>query len=158
MRDEMVHIFSKEKLEDVKIGIIKGYASVFGIQDHHRDVVTKGAFKKTIRSWRLMGKMPKMLWQHDPIQPIGVWQDMGEDDKGLWVRGKLALETQQGREAYHLLKMGAIEGLSIGFRTIKAVRDEARKIRMITDVDLIEVSLVTFAANGRAMVETVKGR
>lgn len=139
-------------------GMFEGYASVFGTLDHHRDVVVRGAFFKTLRAWKLAGKMPKMLWQHEPQAPIGIWTDMREDQRGLWVKGQLALETQKGREAYHLLKMGAIDGLSIGFRAIKAAKDPTRKARLIQDVDLIEVSLVTFAANGLASVECVKGR
>src|SRR5579872_5731951 len=94
-------------------GTLKGYASFFHVVDQQQDQVAPGAFKKTLRAWRLVGKMPKMLWQHNPLQPIGVWTHLHEDKEGLYVEGRLALGVRQADEAYLLLKAGVLEGLSI---------------------------------------------
>lgn len=91
-----------------------GYASVFGVVDSYTDVVIKGAFTRTLAERR-----PALLWQHDPTVPIGVWEEMREDETGLFVRGRLA-DTVAGRDAYELLKLGALSGLSIGYRTVKS--------------------------------------
>ncbi|MBA3814633.1 MAG: HK97 family phage prohead protease [Alphaproteobacteria bacterium] len=139
-------------------GLIAGYASCFDKIDQQRDVITKGAFSKTLRAWHLSGKKPKMLWQHKFHQPIGVWTHLLQDEYGLYVEGRLALGTTQADEAYLFLKFGVLDGLSIGFRTIKAVRDVHRKARIILDIDLIEISLVTFGANPNATVRQVKAR
>jgi len=139
-----------------KKGIIAGYASFFDLMDSHQDRVAKGAFAKTLRAWRMLGKMPKMLWQHDPKCPIGVWTHLYENERGLYVEGRLALGVKQADEAYLLLKEGVIEGLSIGFRTLKATQDKTSKARILLDIDLIEISLVTFGANTCATVQQVK--
>lgn len=140
-----------------KLGLIAGYASYFDIIDQTRDRIVKGAFTKTLRAWRLAGKMPKMLWQHDPKQPIGVWTHLSEDGQGLYAEGRLTLGVTQADEAYLLLKEGALEGLSIGFRTIEAQKDKDRKVRLLLDIDLIEISLVTFGANAKATVSVISG-
>ena len=88
-----------------------------------------------------------MLWQHDPKQPIGVWTRLQEDTQGLYVEGRLTLGVTKADEAYLLLKEGALESLSIGFRTIEALQDKERKARLLLNIDLIEISLVTFGAN-----------
>lgn len=137
-------------------GIISGYASFFDVTDHYQDRVAKGAFKKTLRAWRLLGKMPKMLWQHDPKYPLGVWTSLWENERGLYVEGRLILGVQQADEAYLLLKEGVLDSLSIGFRPLKALRDKASNSRILLDIDLIEISLVTFGANARATVHQVK--
>src|SRR2546426_386258 len=93
-----------------KKGMISGYASYFDVIDRQRDRVAKGAFTKTIRAWRLLGKMPKMLWQHDSKQPIGIWTRLQEDTQGLYVEGQLTLGVAKADEAYLLLKEGALEG------------------------------------------------
>lgn len=139
-------------------GIISGYASFFNVTDQQQDLVAQGAFTKTLRAWRLLGKMPTMLWQHDPKHPIGVWTYLSENKRGLYVEGRLALGVRQADEAYLLLKEGILESLSIGFRTVKAVRDKKTNARLLLDIDLIEISLVTFGANARALVRQVKGR
>lgn len=136
-------------------GHIAGYASYFGLVDQQRDRIAKGAFTKTLRAWRLAGKMPKMLWQHDPKQPIGVWTNLSEDGQGLYVEGRLTLGVTKADEAYLLLKEGAFEGLSIGFRTIEARQDKDHKGRLLLDIDLIEISLVTFGANAKATVSVI---
>lgn len=137
-------------------GIISGYASFFNLIDHQRDRIQKGTFTKTLRAWRSSGKKPKMLWQHDPQQPIGIWTHLHEDDQGLYVEGRLALGVSKADEAYHLLKEGIIESLSIGFRTIKAISDKATGSRILLDIDLVEISLVTFGANTKALVHHIK--
>jgi len=139
-----------------KKGIIKGYGSYFDKVDQQNDIITKGAFKKTLKAWELSGKKPKMLWQHQVQKPIGIWEHMLEDDYGLYVQGRLALGVQAADEAYILLQEGILDGLSIGFRTIEAVQDTQRKARLILDLDLLEISLVTFGANPLARVHGVK--
>ena len=119
--------------------VIAGYASLFGKTDQGGDVVAAGAYGKSLGK----GVKVKMLWQHDPTQPIGVWDEVREDDRGLWVKGRLLPDVAKAREAAALLAAGAIDGLSIGYRTIKARKDDAGK-RHLTELDLWEVSLVTF--------------
>ena len=137
-------------------GMISGYASSFDVTDQQRDRVLKGAFTKSLHAWRILGKMPKMLWQHDPKCPIGKWTTLFEDDCGLYAEGYLALGIKQANEAYSLLKEGILDGLSIGFRAVKVAREPSSAVRLILDIDLIEISLVTFGANSRALVHHVK--
>jgi HK97 family phage prohead protease len=141
-----------------KRGMIAGYASFFDVVDRQQDWIAKGAFARTLRAWQLSGKTPKMLWQHNGKQPIGVWTCLQEDRQGLYVEGRLALGVRQADEAYLLLKEGALDGLSIGFRALKTRQDKERKARILLDVDLIEISLVTFGANARATVSVVGER
>jgi len=137
-------------------GTIEGYGSVFGVKDSYADIIQKGAFIKSISEHKRAKTMPAMLWQHDAGQPIGIWTDMTEDANGLKLSGKLAMETVKGKEAHALLKMGAINGLSIGFMTKQSNYDEKSEIRTLTEVELWEVSLVTFPANTKARVTQVK--
>jgi HK97 family phage prohead protease len=137
-------------------GTVEGYGSVFGVKDSYADIIQKGAFVKSIDAHREGKSMPAMLWQHDAAQPIGIWTEMSEDANGLKLKGKLAMDTVKGSEAHALLKMGAINGLSIGFMTKQAAYDEKTEIRTLTEVELWEVSLVTFPANTQARVTQVK--
>ena len=137
-------------------GIIAGYASVFDELDAQSDVVAKGAFTKSLSKYQQSKNNPAMLWMHDTAEPIGVWTQMKEDMHGLYVEGKLAIKTQNGADAYELLKLGAITGLSIGYTAIKSTKDSKTKIRTLTEVELFEVSLVTFPANVLARIHTVK--
>lgn len=137
-------------------GTIEGYGSVFGVLDKYSDMIVKGAFAASLASHKSAGTMPAMLWQHDADAPIGVWTDMIEDTKGLRVKGRLCLDTAAGKEAQALLKMGAVNGLSIGFVSVKWAYDEAADVRTLTELDLWEVSLVTFPANEKARVTSVK--
>jgi len=146
-------LFVKEFGED---GTFSGYGSVFGVKDSYSEIVAAGAFKSSLAEHRENGTFPALLWQHDPAKPIGVYTEAREDEKGLFVRGKLELDTQLGKEAHALLKAGALNGLSIGFIPIKSSYDEDTKVRTLTEVELWEVSLVTFPANGKARVEGVK--
>ncbi len=139
-------------------GTVEGYGSVFGVRDAYDDVIAAGAFVDSLKEHKTAGTMPAMLWQHDAAEPIGVWTDMVEDKNGLLVTGKLALETTRGKEAHALLKMGALNGLSIGFRSVPGTskyNDEG--VRILTAIELWEVSLVTFPANGMARITNVKG-
>ena len=137
-------------------GMIEGYGSVFGVADSYDDVIARGAFAASLKAHKAAGTMPAMLWQHEADEPIGVWTEMSEDAKGLKVRGQLCLDTSCGKEAYALLKMGALNGLSIGFISRQWSYDTETEIRTLTEVDLWEVSLVTFPANESARVIGVK--
>ncbi|MDD3029970.1 MAG: HK97 family phage prohead protease [Alphaproteobacteria bacterium] len=137
-------------------GVFTGYASVFGELDDQNEIVAAGAFTRSLAKWRRQARMPALLWMHDPTQPIGVWQSIREDANGLFVEGRLAVRTQKGGEAYELLKLGALTGLSIGYRVVRSRPDATRRARILTDVDLFEISLVTFPANDAARVADVK--
>jgi len=137
-------------------GVFAGYASVFNEVDMQNEIVAKGAFARTLRLAAQQNRTPAMLWMHDPTAPIGLWQQIREDANGLAVEGRLALRTQKGSEAYELLKLGALTGLSIGYRVVSSRIDASRKARILTDVDLFEISLVTFPANEAARVSDVK--
>ena len=121
---------------------IAGYASLFNAEDKGGDVVQKGAYAASLARLSKAGGKVKMLWQHDPMQPIGVWDEIREDDKGLHVKGRLLPEVQAGREALALLQAGAIDGLSIGYRTVRA--EKSVKGRLLHEIELWEVSMVTF--------------
>ena len=135
-------------------GTFEGYASVFNFLDHHGDSVKKGAFSNSLTSRPVKGL--KMLWQHDQNKPIGVWEEAVEDAYGLYVKGRLLMEVPQAQEAYAFLKAGVIEGLSIGYNPVNSYFDESKKVKFLTEVDLLEISLVTFAANEKAKVVSVK--
>ena len=123
--------------------VIEGYASRFGLPDQGGDIVAKGAFGASLARLAARGDKVRMLWQHDPTKPIGVWDEIREDGKGLWVKGRLLPEVARAREAAALIGAGAIDGLSIGYRTIRAERDQKGR-RKLAEVELWEVSLVTF--------------
>jgi HK97 family phage prohead protease len=137
-------------------GTVEGYGSVFGVRDDYDDVIARGAYVASLVAHKAAGTMPAMLWQHDPSAPIGVWTEMVEDSKGLKIKGQLALDTVKGKEAHALLKMGAINGLSIGFLAKQWAYDRETDVRTLTEIDLWEVSLVTFPANDKARITGVK--
>jgi HK97 family phage prohead protease len=120
-------------------GRVEGYASRFGEMDKGGDIVVKGAYTGSLAS----GRKPKMLWQHDPSQPIGVWDEVKEDETGLFVSGRILDSVEKGREIKSLIEAGAIDGMSIGYRTVKADRG-TDGARMLKELDLWEVSMVTF--------------
>jgi hypothetical protein len=144
-----------------------GYGAIFNNVDLGGDVIVPGAFKKTIADAKKSGSWPALLMQHggwgmsvDDLTPIGIWTELAEDEKGLLVTGKLA-DTPRGEEAYRLLKMApraALNGLSIGYRarkfTVGTRAEEPR--RTLLEVELMEVSLVTFPMNPKARVGSVK--
>lgn len=140
------------KREPDEDGSFEGYASVFGVVDQGMDVVERGAFRKSLGS----GRKVKMLWQHDPQQPIGVWDEVREDEKGLFVKGRLLKDVSKGREAMALMRAGAIDSMSIGYRTTEAVAEAGGRVRKLMEVDLFEISLVTFPMLPDATVTAVK--
>jgi len=123
--------------------VISGYASIFGRKDHGGDIVGKGAYSTSLGKMQAAGGKVKMLWQHDPTQPIGVWDEVREDSTGLWVKGRILTDVARGREAAALVEAGAIDGLSIGYRTVRSKKDD-KGGRLLSELELWEVSLVTF--------------
>jgi HK97 family phage prohead protease len=123
--------------------VIEGYASLFGTADQGGDIVGPGAYERSLKELAADGRRVKMLWQHDPAQPIGVWDEAREDAKGLYVKGRVLDTTQRGREAAALIAAGALDGLSIGYRTVKATKNDKGQ-RLLQELELWEVSLVTF--------------
>lgn len=139
-------------------GTIEGYGSIFGNVDSYGEVVEPGAFSASLVETRRKGQTIKMLWQHDRERPIGVWEDLAEDSKGLWVKGRLAINVSPlAKEVHGLLGMGALDGLSIGYRTLDADPHPTKpNVISLKKLMLKEVSIVTFAANDKARVESVK--
>jgi HK97 family phage prohead protease len=134
-------------------GSIEGYASLFGEIDASRDMVMPGAFNGSLRR-RGLRRIP-MLFQHDPAEPIGVWLELREDHRGLFARGKLIPEVLRARELLALLRAGTADGLSIGFKTMKARVDPRTRVRRLAEIDLWEISLVTFPLLAGARVQSV---
>lgn len=124
---------------------LAGYASVFGVPDSGGDVVRHGAFARAVG-----GSVP-LLWQHDASTPIGLVDRIAEDGRGLRVIAAIA-DTARGRDAFALLQSGALSGLSFGYRVVASRPDRARGVRELTDLDLLEVSLVTFPMQPLARV------
>lgn len=153
--DQLEVKFAGSDLMPDESGAIEGYASVFGEVDNGGDVVAKGAYRKSLAAMKSGGRKVKMLWQHDPERPIGIWDEIYEDDKGLVVKGRILTDIDKGREAISLVKAGVIDGLSIGYRTIAAAKD-ADGNRVLTEVELWEVSLVTFPMLPVAKITSVK--
>ena len=135
-------------------GYFQGYASLFGREDLGRDVVMPGAFARSLAARGAKGV--RMLFQHDPAEPIGVWEEIREDGRGLYVRGRLMPDVARAREVLSLMRAGAIDGLSIGFRTLRGRKDARSGIRRLYEVDLWEVSVVTFPMLPAARVSAVK--
>ncbi|RJF74337.1 HK97 family phage prohead protease [Rhodopseudomonas palustris] len=135
-------------------GSIEGYASLFGAVDQARDMVMPGAFTQTLKQ-RGLRKIP-MLFQHDPSEPVGVWLELIEDWRGLRARGRLIPDVARGRELLALLRAGAIDGLSIGYRTVRGQIDPKTRVRRLHQVDLWEISIVTFPLLQGARVGAVK--
>lgn len=131
---------------------ISGYASVFGERDQGGDIVQKGAYRAALARMAASGRRVAMLWQHDPLQPIGIWDEIREDDHGLKVKGRILTNVARGAEAAELVTAGALDGLSIGYRTIRSSRDQ-KGARLLEELDLWEVSLVTFPMLPAARVE-----
>ncbi len=152
-RDRLAAPFAVKAL--AREGIIEGYASVFDRIDGGHDIVLRGAFARTLAE-----RDPaaiKLLWQHDPKQPVGVIEDLREDARGLHVRARLLLELKRAREALALIEAGALDGLSIGYRAVHAHHDAATGVRVIEEIDLWEISLVTFPMQPAARIRALKG-
>jgi HK97 family phage prohead protease len=135
-------------------GTVEGYASRFGEVDQARDMVMPGAFAVTLAA-RGVRRVP-MLFQHDPAEPVGIWLELREDAHGLAARGRLIPEVARGRELLSLIRQKAIDGLSIGFRTLKARVDPKTRVRRLYELDLWEISIVTFPLLAGARVHAVK--
>lgn len=148
-KDFALHV--KDVSED---GTFEGYGSVFGNVDSYGEKVMPGAFVESLARHKREGSNVLMLWQHNPDQPIGVWEDLAEDAKGLWGKGRFLLEIQRAREVHTLAKAKAIGGLSIGYREVETEPDG--QTRLLKKLDLYEISPVTFPANRRARIESVK--
>jgi HK97 family phage prohead protease len=131
-------------------GRFAGYASVFGEVDDGGDIVMPGAFRKSLG---LRGRhRVKMLFQHDPKEPVGTWDKVAEDGFGLWVEGRLVGEVPRADALRRLIARGAVDGLSIGFRTVKSTRDPRTGHRRLWEIDLWEISIVTFPMMDRARI------
>jgi len=148
-KDFALHV--KDVSED---GTFEGYGSVFGNVDSYGEKVMPGAFVESLARHKREGTNVLMLWNHDSREPIGVWEDLAEDAKGLWGKGRFLLEIQRAREVHALAKNKAIGGLSIGYREIETEPDG--NIRLLKKLELYEISPVTFPANRRARIESVK--
>lgn len=135
-------------------GTFVGHASLFGIEDLAHDVVEPGAFRASLAARGTAGV--KMLWHHDPAEPIGRWLELREDARGLFVRGRLLADVARGREALALMRAGVLDGLSIGFRTVRGRRNAKTGIRRLAEIDLWEISLVTFPMQPRARIAALE--
>ncbi|SNY92796.1 hypothetical protein SAMN04515647_3063 [Cohaesibacter sp. ES.047] len=135
-------------------GLFEGYACLFGKEDLGRDIIRKGAFAKSLE--RRGAKGVKLLYQHDPAQPVGQWLAIREDATGLFVRGQLALDVAKAREVHSMMKAGILDGLSIGFRTIRGRTDKKAGVRHLSELDLWEISIVTFPMQPDARISSIK--
>ncbi len=131
---------------------VEGWASTFGNADSDNDIIAPGAFAESLKN-----RKPKMLWQHKSHQVIGMWDQAEETPQGLYVKGHI-LDTTLGNDAYTLAKAGAVDSMSIGFAIQKYAMDNTSDTRIIQQVDLWEVSLVTFPANEMAKITRVKSK
>ena len=147
--------FARATLSAVEAdGTFTGYASLFGRADLGRDMVMPGAFRASLAKRGAGGV--KMLFQHDPNTPIGVWLDIREDGEGLFVKGRLTTDVERAREVLSLMRAGALDGLSIGYRTVRGRTDAKTGVRALYEVDLWEISVVTFPMLPEARVVSVK--
>ena len=160
MKSDAMKLACERKFVDLVLdeveadGGFSGYASLFGKVDLGKDVAEPGAFANSLRLRGTSGI--RMLFQHDANEPIGTWTEIREDARGLFVRGRLASGVRRAREVRSLMRGGALDGLSIGFRTVRARRDPASGVRRIIEADLWEISVVTFPMLPDARVERVK--
>lgn len=163
----MAHAFATNSVPELKFtaldlkrvepdGSFEGYASLFEREDMGRDVIAPGAFADSLGQRGPAGI--KLLFQHDPNEPIGIWTSLAEDARGLYARGRLMPEVARAREVLSLMRAGALDGLSIGFKVVKGRRDPATGVRRLEKVDLWEISVVTFPMLPEARVERVKSR
>ena len=152
--------------DEGKVGSFEGYGAYFGNVDSYGDVIAKGAFSENLKEWKKAKKLPPMLVQHGGWMmsdsdglPIGKWEEMEEDDKGLYVKGRLInLDTERGKQIYGAMREGVLDGMSIGYRAKKFTLGTKPKEprRTLEQIDLVELSVVTFPANGKALVSDVK--
>jgi hypothetical protein len=148
---ETKHFAITDLKADDETRTVEGFASVFNTEDSYRDIVVPGAFTRTLKE----NGRPAMLWQHDTRQVIGTWDELEETPKSLRVKGTI-LDTTLGTDVYKIVRAKAVTGMSIGYGTKKYEIDEKKGTRRLLDVDLFEVSLVTFPANDKAQITRVK--
>lgn len=142
--------------DDDSVGTIEGYGSVFNLMDRGGDIVLPGAFKRSLAEWKKK-KMPvPMLWQHNSDEPIGIWDEIVEDEKGLRVKGSLVLEVPKAVEVRALIKRKAVSGLSIGYQTKQSETDPKTGVRKLKEITLWEISPVTFPMMPEAQISGVK--
>jgi len=138
-------------------GVFSGYGSVFGVRDSYSDIVVKGAFTKSLNKWKEKGRLPALLWQHKMDEPIGYYTKMIEDDNGLYVEGQLLIDDDPlAKRAYAHMKVKSLSGLSIGYFLNEYEYDKEKSAFLLTELDLLEVSVVTFPANDEARIDNVK--
>jgi HK97 family phage prohead protease len=138
-------------------GRFTGHGSVFNVLDSYNEIIAPGAFAQTLQDRKAKGRALPILWQHRTSEPLGVFDVATEDDKGLYLEGRLLVDhVPQAKQAHELMKAGALSGLSIGFSVKSDSFDQKERVRTMTAVELYEVSLVTFPANDDARIETVK--
>ena len=148
----------KVKSFDVQTGEIKGYANTFNFRDYANDITMPGAFTESLKQHQLDGTVIKMFWQHDSTKPIGVWTEGFEDEKGLYLKGKLILGVQQADEAALLLAAGAIDGLSIGYEVLEEEYSYKEDVNYLIKLNLQEVSVVSSPCNAQSRIESVKSK
>jgi uncharacterized protein len=141
VRRRLAHVSARAQIAALGADEFEGYASLFGVPDGAGDTVAPGAFAASLR--KRPPSRVRMLYQHFAHEPIGVWEQIREDSRGLYVRGRLVTDVPRGAEVQTLLREGALNGLSIGFRTLRARRD-AKGLRTLLEIELWEVSVVTF--------------
>lgn len=138
-------------------GEFDGYGSVFGVKDSYADIVMPGAFQKSLAAWQEKGRLPALLWQHNMAEPIGIYTEMREDATGLYVKGRLLIEDDPlAKRAHAHMKAGSLSGLSIGYLLNDYEYDKDKSAFLLKEIDLWEVSLVTFPANDEARIADVK--
>lgn len=139
-------------------GFFSGYGAVFNNVDWYNDIILPGAFTKSLARWAEKNKMPPVLWNHDDGEPIGVYTKVFEDEKGLFVEGKLLInDVPRAKSTHALLRARAIDGLSIGYST-KQANKKANGIRELVELDLSEISIVTKPANKQSLITSVKSK
>ncbi len=138
----LAHTTTPARISALGPGEFEGYASLFHVADGAGDIVAPGAFTQSLK--RRPPPRVRMLYQHFAHEPIGVWDAIAEDSRGLHVRGRLALDVGRARDVAELIRAGALDGLSIGFRTLRARRDAAAGTRTLLEIELWEISVVTF--------------
>ena len=137
-------------------GTFTGYAVIFGELNGHNEIVRPGAFKRSLAEHAARGTRPGLFWSHDPQEPIGTWTEIVEDARGLKVTGKLVLGTTRGREAYELIRAGALDGLSIGFRVKNSTRENGARI--LSDIELVEISPVSLPSAANARITSFRSK
>lgn len=138
-------------------GQFSGYGSVFNVVDKGGDIVAPGAFAESLETWRKNGRAVPVLWQHDPGQPIGAWEDLKEDDHGLLGAASLWLdEAPYARLAHKGMQTKTITGLSIGYRVKQHSINSSTGVYTLEKLDLVEISVVTNPMNDDARVAGVK--